>query len=69
MASLRHLQFSTDADGIATVLLDVPDAPLNPLSDALVAEFDSVLDQIVARADVRGIVVGSAKGRSRRAGT
>jgi 3-hydroxyacyl-CoA dehydrogenase/enoyl-CoA hydratase/3-hydroxybutyryl-CoA epimerase len=60
-ASLRHLQFSTDADGIATVLLDVPDAPLNPLSDALVAEFDSLLDQIVARGDVRGIVVGSAK--------
>ena len=61
MASLKHLQLSIDAEGIATVLLDVPGAPLNPLSDALVAEFESVLDQIVARSDVRGVIVGSAK--------
>lgn len=61
MESFRQIQVSVDADGIAIVLLDVPDAPLNPLSDALVAEFDAALDQIVARSDVRGVVVGSAK--------
>lgn len=62
MTSFQHLKFSVDGDGIATLLLDVPDAPLNPLSDALVEEFDRVLDEVVARADVRGLVVGSAKG-------
>lgn len=61
MDSLQQLQFGVDADGVATVLIDVPGASHNPLSDALVAELDSVLDQVVARSDVRGLVVSSAK--------
>ncbi len=61
MKSFNQLKLSVDADGIATVLLDVPDAPLNPLSDVLVAEFESALDQIVADRAVRGVVVSSAK--------
>jgi 3-hydroxyacyl-CoA dehydrogenase/enoyl-CoA hydratase/3-hydroxybutyryl-CoA epimerase len=61
MSSLAQLQFNVDADGIATVLLDVPAAPLNPLSDALVAEFNTVLDQVVTRADICGLVVSAAK--------
>ena len=61
MDSFVQLRVSIDTDGIATVLLDVPGASHNPLSDALVAEFESALEQIAARADIRGVVVGSAK--------
>jgi 3-hydroxyacyl-CoA dehydrogenase/enoyl-CoA hydratase/3-hydroxybutyryl-CoA epimerase len=61
MTALQHLTFSIDADGIATLLLNVPDAPLNPLSDALVAGFERVLDEVGARAEVRGLIIGSAK--------
>ncbi len=61
MPRFEQIRVSIDAEGIATILLDVPDGSLNPLSDALVAEFETALDTIKARSEVRGIVVGSAK--------
>jgi 3-hydroxyacyl-CoA dehydrogenase/enoyl-CoA hydratase/3-hydroxybutyryl-CoA epimerase len=61
MAGFESIRLDFGPDGIAVLTLDVPGAPLNPLSDAIVAEFDAALDAILARPDARGIVITSAK--------
>lgn len=55
------IRVTVDPDGIATLAVDVPDAPLNALTDAWVAECDAALTDLLARGDVRGLVVTSAK--------
>jgi 3-hydroxyacyl-CoA dehydrogenase / enoyl-CoA hydratase / 3-hydroxybutyryl-CoA epimerase len=61
MAGFESIRLENGSDGIAVLSLDVPGAPLNPLSDAIVAELDAALDAVLARGDIRGIVVTSAK--------
>ena len=61
MAGFESIRLEIGGDGIAVIALDVPGAPLNPLSDAIVAELDAALDAVVARKDVRGLVITSAK--------
>jgi 3-hydroxyacyl-CoA dehydrogenase/enoyl-CoA hydratase/3-hydroxybutyryl-CoA epimerase len=61
MAAFASIRLEFGSDGIAIIALDVPGAPLNPLSDAIVAELDAALDAVVAREDMRGLVLTSAK--------
>lgn len=61
MASFTSIRVEFGDDGIAVIALDVPGAPLNPLSDAIVAELDAALDAALVREDVRGLLVTSAK--------
>ncbi len=61
MEAFRDIRLEFGADGIAVVSLDVRGAPLNPLSDSIVAELDQALDAVLARDGVRGLVITSAK--------
>jgi 3-hydroxyacyl-CoA dehydrogenase/enoyl-CoA hydratase/3-hydroxybutyryl-CoA epimerase len=57
----RHFSLDVDREGIATLLLDVPGAPLNMMSDDLVVQLDTTIGELSVNPDVRGIVVSSAK--------
>ena len=61
MAGYESIRVEFGGDGIAVIALDVPRAPLNPLSEAIVAELDAALDAALAAADVRGLVITSAR--------
>jgi 3-hydroxyacyl-CoA dehydrogenase / enoyl-CoA hydratase / 3-hydroxybutyryl-CoA epimerase len=58
---MSHLRLEIAADNIAVVTLDVAGAVMNTLSPAVIVELSDVLDRILAREDVRGIIVTSAK--------
>jgi 3-hydroxyacyl-CoA dehydrogenase/enoyl-CoA hydratase/3-hydroxybutyryl-CoA epimerase len=58
---VETIRVSVDGEGIAALVVDVPDAPLNALSDAWVAECEAALTDLLARGGVRGLVVTSAK--------
>lgn len=64
----KHFSLVVDHDGIASLLLDVPNGSLNPLSDEFVTELDSTVEVLAARSDVRGILVSSAKSTAFAAG-
>ncbi len=49
------------ADGIAVLRLDTPDSPVNLIGRALLTELRGLLELLEADANVRGIVVASAK--------
>ncbi|MFM8585170.1 MAG: 3-hydroxyacyl-CoA dehydrogenase NAD-binding domain-containing protein [Gammaproteobacteria bacterium] len=57
----RHFSLDIDRDGIATLALDVPGAPLNMLSDEFVIQLDESIRALSSDAAVRGILVTSAK--------
>ena len=57
----RHFSLDIDRDGIATLALDVPGAPLNILSDEFVIQLDESIRALSSDAAVRGILVTSAK--------
>jgi len=57
----RHFSLDIDRDGIATLALDVPGAPLNMLSDEFVIQLDETIRALSSDAAVRGILVTSAK--------
>jgi len=57
----RHYSLDIDRDGIATLALDVPGAPLNMLSDEFVIQLDESIRALSSDAAVRGILVTSAK--------
>ena len=58
-AALR-LDFSSD--GIAQITFDQPGSKANTLGQAILAEFETILDQLVeTRTDLRGLILTSAK--------
>jgi 3-hydroxyacyl-CoA dehydrogenase/enoyl-CoA hydratase/3-hydroxybutyryl-CoA epimerase len=60
VGGVQHIRLTIDADGIGLLVLDVPDAPLNPLSDLAIGQMDAALDSLLA-GGARGLVIGSAK--------
>jgi 3-hydroxyacyl-CoA dehydrogenase / enoyl-CoA hydratase / 3-hydroxybutyryl-CoA epimerase len=58
---MSNVRFEIGTDGIAVVTLDVVGAAMNVLSPLVIRELSAALDQILARADVSGIIVTSAK--------
>jgi len=60
-ANFRNLRLETGAGGVSVLHLDVPEASLNPLSDAVVAEFDQALSLLLGDEAIPGIVIASGK--------
>ena len=56
------LSIATDADGIATLTIDVPGRPMNVFTPELTADLDAAIVALGADASVRGIIVTSGKG-------
>lgn len=55
------VDYTVDADGIATLTWNVADRPMNVLNTASIAAFDEAVNRAVADAAVRGVVVTSAR--------
>jgi 3-hydroxyacyl-CoA dehydrogenase/enoyl-CoA hydratase/3-hydroxybutyryl-CoA epimerase len=56
-----HLCLATDPDGIALITWDSPGRPVNLIDRKVIEELGAVLDEIVADAAVKGVVITSAK--------
>ena len=57
----QNIRTETDADGIVTLVWDMPDRSMNVLSGASVAEFAAAVDKAIADPAVKGVVVTSGK--------
>jgi 3-hydroxyacyl-CoA dehydrogenase/enoyl-CoA hydratase/3-hydroxybutyryl-CoA epimerase len=57
----QNIRYSVDADGIATLAIDVAGRPMNVLTPEFRADLAECIDKVVADAAVRGAVVCSAK--------
>ncbi len=55
------IQYTVDADGIAILMLDVPDRSMNVLTPELVDDLQRCVDKLAGDAAVRGAVITSAK--------
>lgn len=58
---LTHIQFDVDADGVATALLDKKDDAFNSLGPELAADVFAVIARVEEDADIKALVIGSAK--------
>jgi 3-hydroxyacyl-CoA dehydrogenase/enoyl-CoA hydratase/3-hydroxybutyryl-CoA epimerase len=61
MPAFGNIRLEFGGDGIAIIALEVSGAPLNPLSDAVVAELDAALEAVIGRDDVFGLILTSAR--------
>ena len=61
MANYTNFTVETDADGIALVTWDMPDRSMNVFSEDVMRELDAIVDQVVADAAVKGVVITSGK--------
>ncbi len=55
------LKIGIDADGIATITIDVPDRPMNVFTPALTADLGAAITALGADASVRGVLITSGK--------
>ncbi len=58
---MRHMNILKSADGIATLVLDNADTPMNVVSQDFVMEMEEAISNIAADASVHGVVLRSAK--------
>jgi 3-hydroxyacyl-CoA dehydrogenase/enoyl-CoA hydratase/3-hydroxybutyryl-CoA epimerase len=58
---LTHFQFTVDDDGVATVLIDRADEPMNTLSPELADDLTTIIERCESDDTIRAVVVGSAK--------
>jgi 3-hydroxyacyl-CoA dehydrogenase/enoyl-CoA hydratase/3-hydroxybutyryl-CoA epimerase len=61
MNMTTQISEKVDADGVAIWTLDVPNAPLNPLSDVFVAELQALVAGLATREEIKGVVITSGK--------
>jgi 3-hydroxyacyl-CoA dehydrogenase/enoyl-CoA hydratase/3-hydroxybutyryl-CoA epimerase len=57
----QNIRYSVDSDGIAILLIDVVDRPMNVLTPGFQQDLDELVTRLVADSAVRGAVIGSAK--------
>jgi 3-hydroxyacyl-CoA dehydrogenase/enoyl-CoA hydratase/3-hydroxybutyryl-CoA epimerase len=57
----QNIRTETDADGIVTLVWDMPDRSMNVLSVASIADFAAAVDKAIADPAVKGVVVTSGK--------
>lgn len=55
------IRYDVDADGIATLTIDVPGQAMNVVGDGFLADFDAIVDRLVGDTGVRGAVIASGK--------
>jgi 3-hydroxyacyl-CoA dehydrogenase/enoyl-CoA hydratase/3-hydroxybutyryl-CoA epimerase len=58
---LKHFRFEVDADGIATVLMDVAGEKVNTLSRKVSEDLEKIIGRLESDASIRAVVIGSAK--------
>ncbi|WP_190276491.1 3-hydroxyacyl-CoA dehydrogenase NAD-binding domain-containing protein [Tsuneonella flava] len=58
---MRHIKISKGADGVATLVLDNADAPMNVVSQDFVSEMTEAIESLASDDDVRGVILTSAK--------
>src|SRR4051794_225086 len=59
--TFTNFKLDVDADGIALVIWDMPGRSMNVLDQKAIEELDAIVDQTVADAAVKGVVITSAK--------
>jgi 3-hydroxyacyl-CoA dehydrogenase / enoyl-CoA hydratase / 3-hydroxybutyryl-CoA epimerase len=57
----QNIRQSIDGDGIAVLMIDVVDRPMNVVTPDFLRELESCVDQLAANPAVRGAIVASAK--------
>ncbi len=58
---MSAVQLTVDADGIATLTMNLADRPMNVLSDALMGPFSDAIAKVEADASIKGLIVTSGK--------
>src|SRR5512141_1308068 len=58
---LEHFRFEVDADGVATVLMDVAGEKVNTLSPRVQADLEKIITRLEDDPAIRAVVIGSAK--------
>ncbi len=58
---MTDFTLSIDADGVATILWDLPGRSMNVLTEAGIRELDAAVDRALADQAVKGVVITSAK--------
>ena len=61
MSAYKNFTIETDADGIALVTWDMPEKSMNVFTVEVMDELDAIIDQVVADAAVKGVVITSGK--------
>jgi 3-hydroxyacyl-CoA dehydrogenase/enoyl-CoA hydratase/3-hydroxybutyryl-CoA epimerase len=59
--NLVNFKFDQDADGIVTLVWDMPGKPMNVLDQSLMDELDKIVDRVAADAAIKGVVLTSGK--------
>ena len=59
--NLVNFKHDTDADGILTLVWDMPGKPMNVLDQSLMNELDAIVDHVIADAAIKGVVLTSGK--------
>ena len=57
----ENIRYSVDADGIATLLIDVADRPMNVLTPGFRRDLAELVEKVATDPAVKGAVLGSAK--------
>jgi 3-hydroxyacyl-CoA dehydrogenase / enoyl-CoA hydratase / 3-hydroxybutyryl-CoA epimerase len=57
----QNIRYTVDADGIATLLIDVADRPMNVITPGFRKDLAECVEKVASDAAVRGAVIGSAK--------
>lgn len=57
----KTIKFSIDADGIATLAIDVPDHSMNVLNRECIEDLDSLVDKVIADDKIKGAIITSGK--------
>ncbi|MDP3857853.1 MAG: 3-hydroxyacyl-CoA dehydrogenase NAD-binding domain-containing protein [Stagnimonas sp.] len=58
---MSAVQFTLDADGIATLVLDMPGRSMNVLNDELTIPFGEAISRIEGDASIKGVIITSGK--------
>jgi 3-hydroxyacyl-CoA dehydrogenase / enoyl-CoA hydratase / 3-hydroxybutyryl-CoA epimerase len=58
---MTDFTYSVDADGVATIVWDLPGKSMNVMSQAGFVELDGMIDRALADAGVKGVIITSGK--------
>ncbi|VAW13451.1 Enoyl-CoA hydratase [isoleucine degradation] / 3-hydroxyacyl-CoA dehydrogenase / 3-hydroxybutyryl-CoA epimerase [hydrothermal vent metagenome] len=59
--NLKNFSFETDADGIATIIWDMPGKTTNLIDESAMDDLDAIAERLATDAGIRGAILTSAK--------
>ena len=59
--NLVNFKLDQDADGIVTLVWDMPGKPMNVLDQSLMDELDKIVEHVSSDASIKGVVLTSGK--------